>query len=203
MNKKTLYLIIFGVIVGLISVVIVRTYLSKEKRIIIAKYLELELLHIDKIEQAKAEYSNIREVSKDNHLPPDLIKTLNKHAYNIFMNEKFLIGKDKDLLISELKGMIGGIYDEVSILDDMVHKWCESVKNETIESFIDSKEGDEKYLELLRIRDYIISLRRKYITGIGDWLDLLLLGLPIFAAIFGIFGQIFSLKKKNNQAAKV
>ena len=202
MNKKTLYLIIFVTIFGLISAVIVRTYLSKEKRIIIGKYLDVELLHIDKIDQAKQEYSNIRDISENCHLEQNVRRALSKRASKTFNDEKFLFGKDKDMLIAELKGMIGGIYEEVHIFDDMVHKWCESVKDDTIETFIDTKEGDEKFLELMRIRDHIISLRRKYITGIGDWIDLLLLGLPIFASILGIFRQFSSMRKKNNQAAK-
>ncbi|MFA4828770.1 MAG: hypothetical protein WC855_10455 [Thermodesulfovibrionales bacterium] len=202
MNTRPIRLIIFTIILISIVVLGIRTSITKNKRGIISDHLSREYLHIEKIDEARQEYINISEVSRARHLSNDLVGDLTQRTLRIFNDEKYLLGKDKDQLLSELRGMPGDVYKDILAFDKAVNEWCEMVKFDTIETFSKTG-GNQKFLALMKLRDNITTLKRKYVTGFVSWLDIFLLGVPLFAALTGIVGQIYSMlrqTKKNDQS---
>ena len=188
-------LAIFGGILLFLTAFLIGVSINLEKKRIIFDFLSRQSIHIQNMDVAKQEYLHIQKALIDGK--DDALKLrLSARAVEIFKNEKFILGLDKDMMLAELKGLLLDIDKQVLVFGDLVDRWCESVKNDTIESFANTPDGDQKFFAVLRLRDQIVTIRRMYSSIQASQADLILIGIPLLGSLAGLMGQIFSIYKE-------
>jgi hypothetical protein len=195
-NYFYLHLTIFGGILIFLTILLLTASVGSERKSIVIDFISKESAHIQNIDLAKTEYLHTKRVLENTN-NNEIKARLNERPFEIFRNEKFLLGIDKDAMIAELKGLPGTIDKEVVAFGNAINEWCESVKDDTIESFSTTPEGDQKFLALMRIRDQATTLRRMYSSSRFTLLDFILLGIPLLASLAGLIGQAYSLYKEH------